>query len=157
MDIAEEYGYSVAGFYRLLNKADRIIKDSDTQVNTVRELLKKMVNIPECMLGYNLAGLNSVAAHKIVYITLALYQQKEELFISRKILQAIAASLVRKDRCEMVVEELKELQFNLPNASLLGLDLWKPLYEFVTYERKGIRFEFSYWAKLILDSVPAPD
>ena len=79
------------------------------------------------------------------------------MFISRKILQAIAANLVRKDRCEMVVEELKELQFNLPNASLLGLDLWKPLYESVTYERKGIRLEFSYWAKLILDSVPAPD
>ena len=157
VDIAEEYGYSVASFYRLLNKADRIIKESNTQVNTVRELLKKMVNIPDCMLGHNLAGLHSVAAHKIVYITLTLYQQKEELFISRKILQAITAGLVRKDRCETVVEELKELQFNLPNASLLGLDLWKPLYESVTYERKGIRFEFSYWAKLILDSVPAPD
>ena len=157
VDIAEEYGYSVASFYRLLNKADRIIKESNTQVNTVRELLKKMVNIPECMFGYNLAGLNSIATHKIVYITLALYQQKEELFISRKILQAITAGLVRKDRCETVVEELKELQFNLPNASLLGLDLWKPLYESVTYERKGIRFECSDWAKLILDSVPAPD
>ncbi len=157
VDIAEEYGYSVASFYRLLNKADRIIKESDTQVNTVQDLFKKMVNIPDCMLGHNLAGLHSVAARKIVYITLTLYQQKEELFISRKILQAITAGLVRKDRCETVVEELKELQFNLPNASLLGLDLWKPLYASVTYERKGIRFEFSYWAKLILDSVPTPD
>ena len=77
VDIAEEYGYSVASFYRLLNKADRIIKESGKQMNTVRELFKKMVNIPDCMLGINLVGLHNVAAHIIVYITLTLYQQNK--------------------------------------------------------------------------------